>query len=87
MPSLFNEQDMIYAVNDGRAPARSIGSWPSTITTWRWRPPARSTSAIPGMGDTTARYFRDKLAMRVRANDRGMRVPDFVHVLNYDKIR
>lgn len=42
---------------------------------------------IPGMGDTTARYFRDKLAMRARARDRGLRVPEFVHVLNHDDIR
>jgi len=40
----------------------------------------------PGMGDTTARYFRDKLAMRVQARDEGIAVPDFVHVLNYDQI-
>ncbi|HWN98106.1 MAG TPA: ATP-grasp domain-containing protein, partial [Blastocatellia bacterium] len=42
---------------------------------------------IPGMGDTTARYFRDKLAMRVKARTAGIPVPDFVHVLNYDTIR
>ncbi len=42
---------------------------------------------IPGMGDTTARYFRDKLAMRMQARDQGLRVPDFVHVLNYDRLR
>jgi len=42
---------------------------------------------IPGMGDTTARYFRDKLAMRTRARERGILVPDFVHVLNYDVMR
>ncbi|MDQ2675263.1 MAG: ATP-grasp domain-containing protein, partial [Actinomycetota bacterium] len=41
----------------------------------------------PGMGDTTARYFRDKLAMRVKARDHGILVPDFVHVLNYDDLR
>ena len=41
----------------------------------------------PGMGDTTARYFRDKLAMRVKAKDSGILVPEFVHVLNYDRIR
>ena len=27
---------------------------------------------IPGMGDTTARYFRDKLAMRVKCRDLGI---------------
>ena len=26
----------------------------------------------PGMGDTTARYFRDKLAMRVKAHNQGV---------------
>jgi hypothetical protein len=42
---------------------------------------------IPGMGETTARYFRDKLAMRVKARSEGILVPEFVHVLNYDLIR
>ncbi len=37
---------------------------------------------VPGMGDTTTRYFRDKLAMRVRALSEGLRVPEFVHLLN-----
>jgi hypothetical protein len=42
---------------------------------------------IPGMGDTTARHFRDKLAMRVKAREEHIPVPDFVHVLNYDALR
>lgn len=42
---------------------------------------------IPGMGLTTMRYFRDKLAMRMRALDRQIRVPDFVPVVNHDDIR
>lgn len=42
---------------------------------------------IPGMGLTTMRYFRDKLAMRMRALDRHIRVPDFVPVVNHDDIR
>jgi len=41
---------------------------------------------IPGMGLTTMRYFRDKLAMRMRALDRHVCVPDFVPVLNHDDI-
>ncbi len=41
---------------------------------------------IPGMGDTTARYFRDKLAMRTKAAEAGLAIPDFVHVLNYKKL-
>jgi biotin carboxylase len=42
---------------------------------------------VPGMGGSTAHYFRDKLAMRMKAQESGLSVPDFVHVLNYDRIR
>lgn len=42
---------------------------------------------IPGMGLTTVRYFRDKLAMRARAREVGIPVPEFVPVLNYDALR
>lgn len=41
---------------------------------------------IPGMGMTTARLFRDKLAMRVKAHGAGITVPAFVHVLNAGEI-
>ena len=37
---------------------------------------------IPGMGETTARAFRDKLAMRSRARAAGIPCPEFVHVAN-----
>lgn len=37
---------------------------------------------VPGMGETTTRYFRDKLAMRMRAREAGIAVPEFVGVLN-----
>src|ERR1700752_1730962 len=37
---------------------------------------------IPGMGLTTVRYFRDKLAMRARAQETGLVLPEFVHGLN-----
>ncbi|HEY6385504.1 MAG TPA: ATP-grasp domain-containing protein [Candidatus Acidoferrum sp.] len=42
---------------------------------------------IPGMGLTTVRYFRDKLAMRARAKEAGIAVPEFVPILNYDALR
>jgi biotin carboxylase len=41
---------------------------------------------IPGMGDTTVRHFRDKLAMRLKTQEKNIPVPDFVHVLNYNKL-
>lgn len=42
---------------------------------------------VPGMGDSAARYFRDKLAMRTQAAQVGIAVPEFVHILNYDRVR
>src|SRR5438874_8924833 len=47
----------------------------------------REHMRIPGMGLTTVRYFRDKLAMRARAKETGILVPEFVPVLNYDNLR
>jgi carbamoylphosphate synthase large subunit len=41
----------------------------------------------PGMGETSTRYFRDKLAMRTRAQEAGIPVPEFIHVLNYARLR
>jgi biotin carboxylase len=42
---------------------------------------------LPGIGLTTIRYFRDKLAMRAQAQEVGIPVPDFVHILNHDDLR
>lgn len=42
---------------------------------------------VPGMGETTGRAFRDKLAMRSRARAGGIPCPDFVHAVNETAIR
>jgi biotin carboxylase len=42
---------------------------------------------VPGMGDTTARFFRDKLAMRLRAQEAGIPVPEFTPVINHAALR
>lgn len=42
---------------------------------------------VPGMGETTVRHFRDKLAMRIQAREKGVVVPDFVAILNRERIR
>ncbi len=47
----------------------------------------REHMRISGMGATTLRYFRDKLAMRERADEEGILVPPFCPVLNYDVLR
>ncbi len=42
----------------------------------------REEFRIPGMGQTTARYFRDKLAMRIRAAEAGIPIPPFSALFN-----
>jgi len=42
----------------------------------------REEFRMPGMGETTARHFYDKLAMRIQANDAGIRVPGFSALFN-----
>jgi len=46
----------------------------------------REQFRIPGMGQTTARYFRDKLAMRMRAAEAGILVPPFTAIFNDDTV-
>lgn len=41
---------------------------------------------LPGMGESATRYFRDKLAMRMRALEHGIPVPQFTATANYDRI-
>jgi biotin carboxylase len=41
----------------------------------------------PGMGESLTRHFRDKLAMRVRARQCGVSVPDFTAVFSYADLR
>ncbi len=42
---------------------------------------------LPGMGESATRFFRDKLAMRMRASAAGVAVPEFAPVFNYDRLR
>ncbi len=47
----------------------------------------REHMRMRGMTESTARHFRDKLAMRTRARQAGLRVPDFTGLFNYDRLR
>lgn len=42
---------------------------------------------LPGFYESTARNFRDKLAMRTRARDLGIPIPEFIGAFNFDDIR
>lgn len=87
MPDMSQVTEIIYAVSY-LARTRSIDRIvPMDDYDVEMAAALREHLRVPGMGDTTARYFRDKLAMRVQARDKGILVPEFVHVLNYDRLR
>ena len=46
----------------------------------------REHMRLPGLGQSLARLYRDKLAMRVRAQEAGIRVPDFSPVFNHSQL-
>ena len=46
----------------------------------------REEFRVPGMGQTTARYFRDKLAMRLRAQKHGIPAPAFSPMFRRDAV-
>ncbi len=46
----------------------------------------RESLRIPGMGQTTGRFFRDKLAMRIKAKNAGIKVPEFSALFNDGEI-
>ena len=46
----------------------------------------REYLCLPGLGSTAARHFQDKLAMRARASEAGVPQPQFVHLLNGERV-
>jgi biotin carboxylase len=46
----------------------------------------REHTRIAGMGESQTRYFRDKLAMRMRAAEAGIPVPEFAGVLHHPTV-
>src|SRR5205807_2168662 len=48
---------------------------------------AREHLCLPGMSGSTAKTFRDKYAMAMRAREAGLTVPDFVPAINNEEIR
>jgi biotin carboxylase len=87
MPDLLRREDVTHAVSY-LARSESIDRIvPLDEFDLEMASTLREHLRIPGMGETTVRHFRDKLAMRMRAQERGVPVPEFVAILNYDRIR
>jgi biotin carboxylase len=86
MPDLYKQPDVTNAVSYLARERRIDRIVPLDDFDVETAASLREHLRCPGMGDTTARYFRDKLAMRVQARDCGIRVPDFVGILNYEQV-
>ncbi len=86
VPDIFDEKEVrntIAWVSQRRKIDRIVpmGDWEVEIACM-----LREHMRVPGMGETTMRYFRDKLAMRMKAHEDKVPVPEFVHVLNHDEV-
>ena len=58
-----------------------MGDWEMEIAAM-----LREHFRTPGMGETTMRYFRDKLAMRMKTKEDGIPIPDFTPLFNWKEI-
>jgi biotin carboxylase len=87
IPSLFKQQDVIHGVSY-LARERQIDQIVALDDfDVEMAAELREHLRLPGLGASGARFFRDKLAMRTQARKHGLPVPDFVPVLNYDRLR
>ena len=87
MPDLSRRPDIIYAVSylaRGHAIEQVVALDDYDVETAAH---LREHLRLPGMGDSLARHFRDKLAMRGQARACGVNVPEFTGVFNYDRVR
>ena len=87
MPDLTKQPDILYAVSYLARDRKVDRIIPLDDFDVETAAALREHLRIPGMGDTTARLFRDKLAMRIEAKESRIRVPGFCPIFNYDDIR
>jgi biotin carboxylase len=87
VPDLFQREDVIHGISYLARSERIARIVPLDEFDLEMASTLREHLRLPGMGETTVRHFRDKLAMRMRAQELGIRVPEFVPVLNYDALR
>lgn len=87
MPDLYGRQDVIHGVSYLARSEKIDRIVPLDEFDLEMASTLREHLRVPGMGETTVRYFRDKLAMRFKAREAGVLVPDFAPVLNYDDLR
>ncbi len=87
MPSLVKRPDIVYAVSylmRGEAIDRIVPLDDYDVETAAH---LREHLRLEGLSESTSRFFRDKLAMRMQAQTHGLAVPKFTAVFNYDRLR
>jgi biotin carboxylase len=87
MPDLYGREDVIHGVSYLARSEQIDRIIPLDEFDLEMASTLREHLRVPGMGETTVRHFRDKLAMRMRAQEEGVPVPEFVPILNYDRLR
>ncbi|MBV9773436.1 MAG: ATPase [Gemmatimonadetes bacterium] len=87
MPDLYQREDVIHGVSYLARSEHIDRIVPLDEFDLEMASTLREHLRVPGMGETTVRYFRDKLAMRMRAQEAGIAVPEFVPILQNDRVR
>jgi biotin carboxylase len=87
MPDLFRREDVIHGVSWLARTEHIDRIVPLDEFDLEMASALREHLRIPGMGETTVRHYRDKLAMRMQARGAGILVPDFVPILHYEPIQ
>lgn len=87
MPDLRKRPDIFYAVSFLMRSNRIDRIVPLDDFDVETAAALREHLRLPGLGETEARYFRDKLAMRTQAAVAGVPIPPFTPVFSYDRLR
>ncbi len=87
MPDLRRRPDILYAVSYLSRANAIDAIVPLDDYDVETAAALREHLRLPGLGETGARYFRDKLAMRTQAAAAGIPVPPFTPVFSYDRLR
>ena len=86
MPDLHKRPDIIHAVSYLARGRRIDAIVPLDDYEVETAALLREHLRLPGLGETAARYFRDKLAMRTQARAAGIPVPDFSPTFSYERL-
>jgi hypothetical protein len=86
MPNLYNRESVYNAVSYLARMEKITRIVPLDEFDVEMAGALREHLRLPGMSESGTRFFRDKLAMRIKARDAGIRVPAFTRTLPYGDV-